>query len=228
MGTDDRRVYYDHESAYRRIAACGGRGWDDICPNAQHDSYLALETFIASSFAPPRGTRALELGCGGGQASLRLARAGYRTTGVDFSETAIELARDNARIAGLDVEFVVDDCLHLRSQRDASIGLVVDNHALHCVIGAADRAAFLASAVRVLTPGGVLFSDTMTCDGGFDAAAMNADPTTRISANTTRFWVSEAELAGELAAAGLGVRHRERRPQDDGAGDMLVTYAVRA
>lgn len=58
---------------------------------------------------PRRARGRCELGCGGGQAALRLARAGYAVTGIDFSETAIELARRNAADAGLAATFLVGD-----------------------------------------------------------------------------------------------------------------------
>lgn len=43
-----RRVYYDHEPAYRRIAARGGCGWDDRSDDSDEDSYLGLDAFIAA------------------------------------------------------------------------------------------------------------------------------------------------------------------------------------
>lgn len=70
--TDGRRVY-------QAIVEKGGHGWDDLHGNPDNDSYAALETFLAATFAPPRGTRALELGCGGGQATLLPARPSAAT-----------------------------------------------------------------------------------------------------------------------------------------------------
>jgi SAM-dependent methyltransferase len=218
--TDARRVYYDHEGPYRKIKARGGTGWDDLVPST--DSYDALDAFLKSALAPAGG-RALDLGCGGGQATLRLARRGFVATGIDFSETAIELARKNA--TGLPVTFLVGDCLSLLGTDDGSMDLVVDNHALHCIIGVEDRRAFLQSARRVLRQGGLFFTDTMSCEGTFDPAARGIDPVTRIDKHRTRFWVSAAELRAELVGAGLEVVDFQVRPDE---GSYMLTVVARA
>lgn len=224
---DERRVYYDHEPAWRRIAAAGGQGWDDLRPGPDQGSYRALDAFLARSAPPAPGARALELGCGGGQAALRCARRGWRTAGIDYSETAIALARRNAAEAGLELELVVGDCLDLAAFPDGSMDLVVDNHLLHCLVTPAHRAALLRAVRRVLAPHGRWFSETMSCEGPFDPAAVDADPRTGIARNGTRVWVREADLDRELSAAGLVVVHRERSAPDASTGGCdLVTVAV--
>jgi 2-polyprenyl-3-methyl-5-hydroxy-6-metoxy-1,4-benzoquinol methylase len=160
------RTYYDHEPAYQRIAAAGGSGWDDLFPDQVFDSYGALDAFLASPLAPPAG-RALDLGCGGGQVSRKLAARGFAVTGVDYSPTAIALAR--AHTSELGVEYMEGDCLDLVALASGSFDLVIDNHVLHCVIGA-DRGRFLAEVARVLRDGGVFFSETMSREGDLDVA----------------------------------------------------------
>ncbi|MBI3725897.1 methyltransferase domain-containing protein [bacterium] len=224
---DERRVYYDHEPAYKKIAAQGGRGWDDFCPST--DSYDGLVAFLASNLAPRRGDarpRALELGCGGGQASLLLARAGFETLGVDFAETAVELARKNAKEAGLDARFERGDVLAL-DVPEGAFDLVVDNHVFHCIVGEDDRRAFVATVRRALSPSGVFFSEAMSGEGGFDPGKAHADPRTRVAWNHTRFWVTEGELRGELASAGLEIVRFERKSQPPGEGDLFVTVSRR-
>ncbi len=225
---DPRRVYYDHEPAYKRIAASGGRGWDDRTPGRDQGSYVTLGEFLAATPARP-GERALDLGCGGGQATILLARHGFVATGIDYSETAIELARRNARDAAVDASFLVGDGLTLAGVETASMDLAIDNHVLHCIVEPKDRAAFLASVRRVLRPGGRLFSDTMSGEEGFDPARFDADPATRIARNHTRFWVTRAELHQELAAAGLRIVRQLVRP-DPEPGDpaSIVTVAEAA
>jgi 2-polyprenyl-3-methyl-5-hydroxy-6-metoxy-1,4-benzoquinol methylase len=227
---DRRRKYYDHESAYQRIASRGGAGWDDLTPGAHQGSYEAIDAFLGSHWCPPpeSSPRALDVGCGGGQVALRLARRGFAVTAVDFSETAIDLARSNAARDGANIECLVGDCIDLAMLEDASFDLVVDNHLLHCLIGA-DRLAFLRSAYRVMRPGGVMFSDTMCHGPRLAFEALGIDPGTRVTHNRTRFWATEAELAAELASAGLEVVHQELREEADepNVGRMLMAVLRR-
>lgn len=216
------RTYYDHERAYRMISDAGGAGWDDLQPLADRpiDSYLALDAFLASALAAPGD--ALDLGCGGGQASMRLAASGHRVVGVDFAPTAIDLARRNAP----ELRFLVGDCLAL-DLPDASFDLAVDNHVLHCILGA-DRARFLTEVARVLRPDGLLFSECMSREGTVDFERFGFDPTTFVSKRGNRYLVGEAELDAELAAAGFDIVVRQRRPDLElPIGDHLARVARR-
>ncbi len=236
---DERRVYYDHEPAWRAIAEADGHGWDDLpdecrplCDDAVgKDSYRALERFLNSRWAPhdwphQQGGRALDLGCGGGQSAIRLAELGYEVVGVDFSETAIELARENAAQAGVDCEFVVGDVVELDDFEADSFDLVVDNHCLHCLVEPEHRRAFLDGAERLLRPGGVYFSETMSSDGSFDPEQLDVDPETSISRSYTRIWKSKIELDEELRDAGFNVVHTYSRREGDGFGFTFVNYAL--
>lgn len=228
-----RRTYYDHEDAYRKIRAAGGRGWDDLSPGASNNSYAALDDFLASPYCPNAGSsssvaRAIDLGCGGGQATIRLAQHGLQTTGVDFSPTAIALAQSNAAELTLAIEFHVADCLNLALIPSHTFDLAVDNHTLHCMIGD-DRHRFLTEVARVLKPGGIFFSETMSAEGSPDFKALGINPITRIDHHRTRYWVTRSELAREIEASGFTIKTIIARPQPDTPcpGDTLVTVAIR-
>jgi len=51
----------------------------------------------------------LDLGCGRGRHSIEMARRGYRVTGLDLSEQALDKARKKTTEQGLDVRFVQGD-----------------------------------------------------------------------------------------------------------------------
>jgi len=221
---DDRRTYYDHEPAYRKVLATGGTGWDDACPSS--DSYRDLDAFLAwAGLATAPGRRALEIGCGGGQAALRVAAAGFHATGLDFAPSAVALARANAARAGVDATFVEGDVLTLAGLPDAGFDLVIDNHLSHCIVGVPHRTQLWAAVRRVLAPGGLLFVSTMSAEGAFDAAVLGVDPATRSNRAGNRYWIREAELRAELEAAGLSILHRARVTDPAPSGDDLVAYA---
>jgi SAM-dependent methyltransferase len=101
------------------------------------------------------GARVLEVGCGPGRLSIRLARRyGIDVTGLDLDPAMIERARANAeRSQGGDErrpEFIVGDVASL-AFADGSFDLVVSTLSMHHW---ADPKAGLAEIGRVLRPGG--------------------------------------------------------------------------
>ena len=69
--------------------------------------------------------RAIYLGCGTGSNAIFLAQHRFDVTGVDFARSAIAKAREKAKSAGVDVNFVVDDLTDL-SKNEGSFDILVD------------------------------------------------------------------------------------------------------
>jgi SAM-dependent methyltransferase len=69
--------------------------------------------------------RAIDLGCGEGDNAIFLAQHGFDVTAVDFAPSAIAKARQKARTAGVEVDFIVDDLTHL-SRVEGQFDLLVD------------------------------------------------------------------------------------------------------
>ena len=107
---------------------------------------------VASSGVPDgatEGTRVLEVGCGPGRLSIRLARRhGLEVTGLDLDAAMIERARANAGEEP-GPSFLVGDVASLPFP-DGSFDLVVSTLSMHHW---ADQAAGLAEIGRVLRPG---------------------------------------------------------------------------
>ena len=59
-----------------------------------------------------RSSRVLDLGCGPGLYSSRLARRGHTCVGIDFSPASLEYAREVARTQQLDCEYHLADLRH--------------------------------------------------------------------------------------------------------------------
>jgi SAM-dependent methyltransferase len=103
----------------------------------------------------PAGARVLEVGCGPGHLSIRLARRhGFEVSGLDLDPAMIARARANADRPGTGdqrrPEFLVGDVATLAFP-DRSFDLVVSTLSMHHW---ADPAAGLAEIGRVLRPGG--------------------------------------------------------------------------
>jgi SAM-dependent methyltransferase len=101
----------------------------------------------------PTGARVLEVGCGPGHLSIRLARHGFEVTGLDLDPAMIARAQVNADRLGSAGQrrpsFVVGDVAALAFP-DESCDLVVSTLSMHHW---ADPTAGLAEIGRVLRPG---------------------------------------------------------------------------
>ena len=67
----------------------------------------------------PPGGRILEVGCGNGKTAVALAKRGYRVTGMDFSQKAIDICRELI----LDVDFVCASVLNIPFENGSFDGI---------------------------------------------------------------------------------------------------------
>ena len=72
--------------------------WAELWPAAH-----LLADQILRDWPRGRGRTALEVGCGVGLLSLAAARAGWRVRATDYDRDAVEFARRNAQLNGLDI-----------------------------------------------------------------------------------------------------------------------------
>lgn len=98
------------------------------------------------------GRDVLEIGAGGGQASVHLARLGARCTALDIAPAQLEHGRRTAREAGVEVRFVEASAEDLSMLEDASFDVAFSSFAMGFVENA--HRAF-REAHRVLRPGGL-------------------------------------------------------------------------
>jgi SAM-dependent methyltransferase len=149
---------------------------------------LALRRWLAVS----PGTPVLDVGCGVGRWSRRLARRGARVTGIDVSPTMVEEARRRARAEGLEdrCAFAVGNLATLALGRRFSLVLAVT--VLQHVVEDVDFEAAVTRLAAHLAPGGRMILLEAAPSG---RAALLETPTLRFRA--------EERYRASLAAAGL-------------------------
>ena len=104
----------------------------------------------------------LELACGTGQLTYRLAGDVKSWTATDFSPNMVEEAKNQG--TGANIEFSVADATALIYE-DQSFDAVVIANALHIM---PEPANALLEICRVLKPGGLLFAPTFVYDGNYN------------------------------------------------------------
>ena len=189
--------------------------------------YAANARFVAdlggavmNLLAPKPGERILDLGCGDGALTEKLAAAGAVVTGVDASPDMIGAAR--AR--GLDARVADGQHLDFGPEFDA----VFTNAALHWM---PDGAAVIAGVFRALKPGGRFVGEF----GGHGnvasiVTALNAALTKRgLDPSRLRRWYPTAErYAALLREGGFAVRSAEIIPRPTplptGIAGWLATF----
>jgi ubiquinone/menaquinone biosynthesis C-methylase UbiE len=147
---------YDYwESAYQS----GDFGhWEFDYPSPE------LVAVVASNIIKDRG-RVLDVGCGGGQDAILLAKYGFDVIGVDISYTALKIARKRGQQAHVSIDWCRTDVLQLPIENQC-VDFVNDRGVFH-IIEETDRPRYASELFRVLRTGGnILIRGTSETRGG--------------------------------------------------------------
>ena len=126
---------------------------------ADHARFVALMAdSLVDLLQPQPGERILDLGCGDGFLTRRIAQSGATVVGVDASPQMIAAARER----GVDARLAQGEALPFNSEFDA----VFSNAALHWMT---DQEAVLKGVHRALKPDGRLVAE---CGGQGNIAAI--------------------------------------------------------
>jgi SAM-dependent methyltransferase len=122
--------------------------------------------------------RILDLGCGPGLYTNRLARLGHQCVGIDFSPASIAYAREQAEAANLDCEYFHQDIR--TADYGSGYGLVMSIFGEFNVFRPGEAKEILAKAWRALAPDGFLLLEPHTFEkvvalGGEPAAWHSAE-----------------------------------------------------
>ena len=80
-----------------------------VYQNRDEGEARQLIDLIEEVTGPKPGSSVLDIGCGRGRHAVDFANRGYRVTGLDLSKRSLEAARERAKTAGVDVQFIHGD-----------------------------------------------------------------------------------------------------------------------
>lgn len=123
----------------------GDKGWDAQSYQTRHSYVFKHGEGLVELLDPKPGERILDLGCGSGQLTAKIAEAGARVIGIDLSRDMIAQARANYPA----IEFDVADATSFEIVEP--VDAVFSNAVLHWV---KDAVAAIACVHRALKPGG--------------------------------------------------------------------------
>ena len=136
--------------------------------------------------------RILDLCCGQGRHSLELCRRGFAdVTGFDQSSYLIQIARNRARLEGLDVPFHEGDARDLPLASSSCDAVLVMGNSFGYIEDDAGNRDFLEEIHRILKPSGLLVLDLT--DGGW--IRKNFERRSWEWIDRTRFACRERELS---------------------------------
>ena len=124
------RMHWDYNSASQEIAAC-----------------VALGIF-------PKNGVILDIGCGSGSDAVFLATLGFHVKALDISPTALNLVKEKATKAHVNVETVQGSATRMPIS-DATIDFALDRGCFHN-LSDKDGRAYALEVARVLRPAGGL------------------------------------------------------------------------
>lgn len=129
-------------------------GWANFTPFEAITTPCAARLVKRAGVTP--GQRVLDVACGTGVVSVTAARRGARVTGLDLTPELLERARENARIAGVEVDWHEGDVEKLPFS-DAEFDVVLSEFG-HIFAPRPDVA--IGEMLRVLKPGGTIAFST--------------------------------------------------------------------
>ncbi len=175
--------------------------WDSELYEARHNFVWRLGEGVVELLAPRAGEHILDLGCGPGQLTRKIADSGAEVIGLDASPEMIGQARQNYP----ELRFVLQDAAALPF--DNEFHAVFSNAALHWML---NPAAVVSGVARALRPAGRFVLEM----GGKGNIQTIVDTIQRVVAKyrsgplpaSRQYYPSISEYAAILESHGLEVR----------------------
>jgi len=150
---------------------------------------------------PKPGEKILDVGCGGGELSLKIAARGCQVYGIDLSKDSINHANDLAKKSKITAKFQVADVLSL-PYPDGYFDKIVSSS---CLEHFADDINSLKEMKRVLKPKG---SVVLTTDSYLYLGMGNTGEKHKMLANVVNYYTAD-ELKNRLEMSGIKLMERQ-------------------
>ena len=118
------------------------QAWNPELYEARHAFVWQLAEGVLELLSPENGERILDLGCGTGQLTQRIAESGAEVTGLDASPDMIGQARQNYPA----LRFVLADAASMQFEQE--FDAIFSNAALHWMLNAPQVARSMAAALK--------------------------------------------------------------------------------
>jgi len=148
----------------------------------------ALVELVESEKVKPCKT--IDLGCGAGNYAIYLANAGFDVVGIDISQTAIKIAKENAKKKGVKCDFLVADVLGDLTEVKETFDFAYDWELLHHIYPQ-KRKKYVENVHRILNPRGKYLS---VCFSEKDPQFGGSGKYRKTSLGTILYFSSEGEL----------------------------------
>jgi len=176
----------------------------------------------------------VDVGCGGGILSEALAAAGARVTGIDLSESALQVAARHAADGGLQIDYRRLSAEALAAEQPAAFDAVVCMELLEHV---PQPEMLVRACAELAAPGAWLFFSTLNrTPKAYAQAVLGAEYVLRLLPRGThdyRKFIRPSELAAWARACALtdiatsGLRYEPFSGRSTLTDDLSVNYILR-
>ena len=144
-----------HEAVYKKLRNSGFNGWGGTNYDNRMKGWDEQLERLFELIKLKKG-KVLEMGCGAGDISIRLAQRGLDVTGIDISPTAIDWAIQKSKQLNLDIEFIVGSVYDKSILDKRKYDLIIDGNCLHCLFDE-ERMGFYDNLARLIDKNGSIF-----------------------------------------------------------------------
>ena len=135
--------------------------YDKMMENVDYDRWARYIRELFDMYGPnPR--RVLDIACGTGQVTVRLAKAGYEMYGVDRAFEMLEVARRKAEREGVKIRLAQADMRALPFEDEQFDAAICIYDSINYMLSREQLRQAFMSANRVLKPGGLYIFDVTT------------------------------------------------------------------